>query len=265
MILLHSNFDHDQTGFNTWEGGEWNGVEGGYPTSITRSTDFARYGTHSAKFVINDDDPFSAGSIRAELTDWPHMAQSSPIGERWYGMSIYLPPSYVTDPCEELLFQWHGDGATSSGGESMNNPAIAMHTVDGHWQWFQVFGGKFNLGNYETGVWTDIVVHIRFSPTGAAGENGLIEVWKNGILVHTYTGKNTYNDTVGNYHKIGIYKYGWPEGYPTVTTTRTLYFDSVRIGNQTSSYAEVDPSQDAVVPDPPVGSIMIKGRYRVGP
>ena len=234
-IIFESLFERTQSGFNASQGGDWNGVEAANANSIVRSTEQAKAGSYSAKFTLNKSDEDQGGSKRAELTDWSGRMED-PKSERWYGLSMFLPSSFIADPCEEMVFQWHGVNSVDLDGESMSNPALAMITRNGRWV-FNDWDGPVDLGLYTKDAWTDWVLHIKFSPD----QDGLIEIWKNGAKVFTRTGKNTYRDKVGNYFKMGIYKYGWKDGYTTNTSTRILYFDEVRVGDETSSYAAVAP------------------------
>jgi hypothetical protein len=234
-LIFQSLMEHPQSGWNVSEGGDWSGVEAG-PLSIKRSREKVRNGNYSAKFILNKSDPESGKSKRTELTDW-NGRMTDPISERWYGLSMFLPTSYITDPCEEIVFQWHGVNALDLNGNSMKHPPIAMLTRNGCWE-LMVRGTKINLGAYEKNAWTDWVLHIKFSYLS----DGQMQIWKNGKLVLTRTNQpNSYNDLVGNYFKIGIYKYGWKDGYPTTTTSRSIFYDEIRIGNENSSYAEVVP------------------------
>ena len=235
-LIFQSLFDKSQTGFDLSEGGDWGIVEAANSNSISRSANKYRGGTHSVKFILNKYDANVGGSKRAELTDW-NGRMLNVRSERWYGLSIFLPDSYIADPCEEQLFQWHATNSVAMDGESMLNSPMAMYTKNGRWQFGMKHGGSLDLGVYERNVWTDWVLHIKFSPDS----NGLVEIWKNGIQMTSKRGKNTYNDKVGNYFKIGIYKYGWAEGYYSNTNTRTLYYDEVRIGDENSSYSAVAP------------------------
>jgi hypothetical protein len=236
-LIFESLFENPQSGWNSWQGGDWNGVEASNANSITRSTDQFRGGKYSSKFVLNIGDAVIRNNKqRAELTDWDgRMIEVR--SERWYGLSIFLPESYVSDPCEEQLFQWHGVNTVDLDGVNMSNSPIAMYTKNGRWEFGIRFADKFDLGVYDKNRWTDWVLHIKFSPSS----DGLVEIWKNGQKILTTTGKNTYNDVVGNYFKIGIYKYGWADGYFSNTVSRTLYYDEIRIGDENSSYSEVAP------------------------
>lgn len=208
--------------------------------SITRSSEQVRGGSNAVKFILNKTDADVADSKRSEAV---LEVQEMPKFERWYGMSIFLPSSYVAEPVEEAVFQWHAINLVDLDSVLMNNAAIAMYTKNGKWELGMKYGGTFDMGVYDTNVWTDWVIHVKFS----AGPDGVFEIWKNGKLMLQRNGLNNYNDLKGNFFKIGIYKYGWAQGYPSTTTSRTLYYDEIKIGNENSSYAEVAPTPTSPV------------------
>jgi len=86
----------------------------------------------------------------------------------------------------------------------------------------------------QRGVWTDFVVHAKWSYSGSGG---LLEVWKNGTQVVNQTGPNIYNDQANGYMKIGFYKWSWGSSIPG----RVAYFDAVRIAGAGGSYNDVAP------------------------
>jgi hypothetical protein len=211
--------------------------------SLTRSSDQARTGTYSAKFILNKTDAIVGGSKRTEaVLEWV----TPPKYERWYGMSMFLPNSYIADPAEEQLFQWHSQASVDLDGVSSLNSPMAMYTRNGRWEFGMKFGGKIDLGAYEKNAWTDWVVHVKWSHES----DGLVEIWKNGKLVVQKNGRNNYHDLKGHFFKIGIYKYGWLQGYESNTTSRTIYYDDVKIGNENASYAAVAPQSNGTTPAP---------------
>lgn len=247
-LLVETNFETSDF-LSAWD---WTEL----PNSglIKQSTEQVRSGKYSAKFELSKSDPDIGGSKRLELARSPY---STPGGEHWYGMSINLPTSYIADPNEEVLFQLH---ATADDGEGHTSPPVALQTKDGRWRMQILWDSRaintsqnwsnvkiIDLGAYEKGAWTDWVFHIKSSYQ----TDGLIEIWKNGKLVATYNGPNNYNDKVGNFLKMGIYKWGWKEGIYSTTTKRTLYFDEIRIGNQNSSYEDVAPNLSSATPTTP--------------
>src|SRR5262245_17154778 len=68
------------------------------------SKDFARKGSYAMKTVL--DRAKSPTSFRTEVTSGG-IFKTVAGGEYWYGFSIYLPTSYVSDPIWEIVAQWH--------------------------------------------------------------------------------------------------------------------------------------------------------------
>lgn len=92
---------------------------------------------------------------------------------------------------------------------------------------------KIDLGPYEAGTWTNWKFHVKWSYQS----DGLVEIWKDGQLVVSKTGPNTYNDRQGPYFKIGIYKPDWKyKPQKSNTTQRVIYFDEVRVENNSSAW-----------------------------
>lgn len=194
-----------------------------------------RAGEWSARFQLFKDDPVINNGTRAELT-----ADFDPVGaERWYGFSIYLPATWVPDQAAEIVTQWHQHWDIGS------SPPLSILTRKGQWEISQNWEGPYfsstPIGAYETGKWTDWVLHVKWS----AGEAGILDIWKDGKPVPGFfnkRGKNTHDDKEhGNYMKIGIYKWPWSQKKPSDTTRRVMYFDELRIADERGSYEAVAP------------------------
>jgi hypothetical protein len=173
--------------------------------------------------------------------------------EYWYGFSVFLPEDYVPDRIWEIVAQWQGVPDTDIG-EKWRNPVLALSTTDGRWGWvnrwdakrntFQSgkreYGGihEYDLGSYERGVWTDWVVHVKWSYEA----DGFLQVWKNGRKVIDQTGPNAFNDAQGPFFKMGLYK-GWgdPKKQSDAVDKRTLYHDQFRMGGADATYEDVAP------------------------
>jgi Polysaccharide lyase len=197
--------------------------------SAQRTSAYRRSGGYSTRYELRKTDGDVAGSKRTETNRY---SQSEPVlkCERWYGVSYYLPSSFVSDKAPELLTQWH----TVAGG----SPPLVVWTQNGQWS-IGYFGDKRKvIGNYVTNKWTDFVFHVKWSPYS----DGFIEAWKDGVKVFTYTGANIYKTSYGAYMKTGIYKWPWKSGsYGSTTTNRVVYIDDVRIGNSLATYNDVAP------------------------
>lgn len=197
--------------------------------SSQRTSAYSRSGGYSTRYELRKTDGDVAGSKRTE-TNRASKGESVLRCERWYGVSYYLPSSYVSDKAPEVITQWHTTAAGS--------PPLVVWTQNGQWS-IGYFGDKRKMiGNYVTNKWTDFVFHVKWSPYS----DGFIEVWKDGVKVFSYTGANIYNTSYGAYMKTGIYKWPWKSGsYGSTTTNRIVYIDDVRIGNSLATYNDVAP------------------------
>jgi hypothetical protein len=203
--------------------------------TANRSKEPVRCGRWSARFQLYKDDPVINNGARAELS-----ADFEPVGaERWYGFSIYLPDTWAYDQSAEIVTQWHQHWDIGS------SPPLSIITRKGQWEISQNWEGPFYsstpVGAYQTGRWTDWVVHVKWS----AGEGGVLNIWKDGKPVPGFfqkQGKNTHLDPRhGNYMKIGIYKWDWSQGKPSSTTRRIMYYDELRIAAGPNRYKQVIP------------------------
>jgi hypothetical protein len=194
-----------------------------------------REGSRSVKFTLNKTDPDVAGSKRAEVRLGTVAANS----EYTYRFSTFLPSSFTPDPSSDIVTQWHSYPDFNLGETWQGGPPLFLMTVNGTWRLMRIWDSKpvttpfrpqgtesISLGSYQTNTWTDWVVHVKWSYQS----NGIVEVWKNGQLVVRKYGPNTYNDRVGPYMKMGIYKTDWKANPQRSTTTqRIAYFDAVRV------------------------------------
>ena len=214
----------------------WNSFAKCCSYSIGRSTSYARTGSYSTRYELRKSDADVAGSKRTEANR-STSDESSVNVERWYGISYFLPSAYVTDPAPEIVTQWQSPKGVQ--------PPLAVWTYNGNWLIARSSGSTSitttttSLGAYTKNAWTDFVFHIIWSTSSS----GLIEVWKGGTKVYSKTGANTYSgQSKGNYLKNGIYKWPWKTGsYNSVTTSRVLYIDDVRIGLAGATYTDVSP------------------------
>lgn len=198
--------------------------------SATRVSGIARNGSYSTRYELRKTDAMVGSGKRTETCRYSKGEALGKI-ERWYGASYYLPSDYVTDAAPEILTQWH---------TNIGSPPLALYTQNGQWR-ITRFGNKQTaMGNYVRNKWTDFVYHVIWS----TGTDGLIEVWKDGTKMYTFTGKTMYAGTqAGAYMRTGIYKWPWNPTSRVVssTTKRVVYIDDVRIGNQYATYSDVAP------------------------
>jgi len=209
-----------------------------------------RAGAYSRRFELRKDDPdATSGRLRTELAR--DFVEKTGKRDRWYAFSIYLPLYYDYDSVAEIVTQWHAipdrSSTTNKKIEPWRSPPLALLTHEGEWQVaFRWDAQKITvnspegknrlLGPYTQGEMTDWVFHVHWSYE----DDGLLEIWKNGVNVLSYNGPIGYNDDQGVYLKMGIYKWSW-KSKESLTTKRVLYIDSVYVGDENATYCDVAP------------------------
>ncbi|MFK7980409.1 MAG: heparin lyase I family protein [Saprospiraceae bacterium] len=144
----------------------------------------------------------------------------------WFQWRTYLDPTYDLDePAAgngEILGQVHFSTVTSI-------PPICVKIINKKWR-LNVSrdtipgngnGVDIDMGTATKEVWVNWKLKVRLSTTA----DGLIEFWKDDVLVHSETGQNIVVPD-NFYFKIGIYKPGWFWTLPDdFESTKTAYFD----------------------------------------
>ncbi len=208
-----------------------------------------RTGRSAARAVVSGEEWDIGGSgYRAEATKGG-AGGANQERERWFGFSTYLPHDWqiVEVPGSDVLFQIHD---LPDPCETWRSPPLVLRVVGSETIWEVKWDPRSCTGaDRQTegpatiasspivrGRWVDWVVHVDWS----YGSDGLVEVWRDGELIGTHHGPNSYNDRESMYLKIGLYRSGaaWPVG----VHQRVSYFDEVRMAGTGGSYAEVAPS-----------------------
>ncbi len=206
-------------------------IEGDGEYEIVTVPEPVRAGKYSCKYVLRK-------ARRVELV--PRRC-TAPVGsERWYGFSIFIPADWVANRRkDEVVAQWHASPDRDKG-EPWRSPPLAVRTKGNGWEVTCIWDSKplsiprvegsttIWRGNIAKGRWTDWVFHVRWS----YGDDGLVEVWKNGELLKHREGPNCYNDKGGLYFKWGIYH---------TLENRVLYNDELRIADGKAGYEAVAP------------------------
>ena len=245
-LIFSENFEEES--LNNWERQACVSC----PHAINVVNSKARSGQSSSRFELRKNDSVSSvGSKRAELSRIEN--EPGEKHERWYGFSIFLPEDYDYDAAEEIVTQWHASPDHSPEGnqiEDWRSPPLALLTSKGKWEidfrWdtnkITVSEPEYrnqSIGTYEREKWTDWVFHVKWSYE----EDGLLEIWKNGIRVFTRSGPIGFNDDAGVYMKTGIYKWLWEESSEESNITkRIMYVDEIYIGNKNASFSDVSPA-----------------------
>ncbi|UBZ11047.1 polysaccharide lyase [Leeuwenhoekiella palythoae] len=182
------------------------------------------------RFELKWNDNAVSGGKRSEM-----VYNSVTAKERWYTFSTYLE-DFISDSYSVIIFQLHG---VPDKNEAYREPNIAI-AIQNNEYFLRVIGDQNritdkskvttryakSLGLIKDNTWSNWVMHIKLS----YGKDGLLEVWKDGKLVHQEMGPNCYNDRFLPYLKFGLYIPGW-KGLKKapLAENRVIYFDNVII------------------------------------
>ncbi len=85
---------------------------------------------------------------------------------------------------------------------------------------------KYDIAEIVKDTWHTVVVHVIHSHDS----DGLVELWYDGVKVHTVHGGNAYNNIVPKW-KIGLYKSAFKTEGKSDVQKRVIYFDNVKVGD----------------------------------
>jgi Polysaccharide lyase len=251
-LLYDSNF----------EGSLGDGWKASGNTPIVQNQ-ISRVGTHAMKSELNRLE--SETSYRTEVRLLKPL-NAKWFEDTWYGFSIYLPGPYPDDDKHDILAQWHGAYDTDLGEKIHYGPALSLVTKSGEWKINasstpepvttkeNKVGYTTYAGPIEVNKWTDWVFRVRWDYRTAG--SGRLTVWKNGKQILDRAHPIGYNDHVGPYFKMGIYKPNWQTESSPFGNVRIVYHDAFRIAaGPSATYADVAPGPVRSPPVPPVLSI----------
>ena len=175
-------------------------------------------------------DGICCGSRDELLPRFPDLKEGDDL---YFGFSTYLAPGFVTNADWHVItqFKQNFDGS----------PPLSLNVEQGQ---YKIEGGygypggsrQFTkpVGVAGTGIWTDWVLHVKFSSNPAVG---FVEAWQDGTQVLSRfapAGGTLYpgtGDRAGSYVKTGPYR------DPQVTIPETMYIDDWRIGTSREAVA----------------------------
>jgi hypothetical protein len=181
---------------------------------------------YAGKFTVRSTDQCNTPN-NAVLLDYVHNIYDG--NDRWYGISIYLPPGYTTKTWNLFAGLKTRDvvGAT---GSTLRSAGIMSDIYSGgsdyRFATWQNLPETNHIGPLLTG-WTDWMVHIKWSKTNT----GLIEVFQNGKRVLNRSGIRTYPYKAGTTQFVNPdfdYYVGLYRGIES--QTNIVYIGDVKIG-----------------------------------
>jgi hypothetical protein len=162
-----------------------------------------------------------------------------------------LDPSRAVD----IVMQWHA----IAGNWRATYPNLEISIGNANWFVRQSYGSaqtkptrteKILDAPVQPGSWVAWVIHAKWSP----GDDGLLQIWKDGKLVMDRKGPNVYS-TIGveytPYLKTGIYHPEWHldndrrrkafDKENPVATNKVIYATDIKVGNERARYEDVAP------------------------
>jgi hypothetical protein len=233
-----------------------------------------RHGNKALRITLRKDDALVAGSKRAELR-----LKAVGLGEdQWYAFSLLIPDDEQNTSDIVTVAQWHAVDDKILG-ERGRAPPLRLIVQDGTWKVVTTWDSRLISGipffrsepqggkalwsaSVARGAWTDWVFHVKWS----YGQDGFVQIWKDGISVVQYRGPNAYNDLIGPFFKVGIYVPAWKLQSARQTDQQlSMIFDNIRQSREPlpmESQSDPGPDDGASVSFNARGS---KGSRRVEP
>jgi hypothetical protein len=216
-----------------------------------------RVGTKALKMTLTpEDEGYQYGSYkkpyyRAEF----EKGGFDYIGlQRWYGTSIRIDPNWkdnVTSGTNDaLVMQWHS--SPLSGCTTLSPHLMISYTTSNKWKITSLsYSGSCPSSSTVTkriwefagskDVWVDWVVNVKWS----TGSDGFLRVWKDGTLVIDHSGPTVQRAESTMRIKWGVYKARWATETIPPGDILVVYHDQIKIGDASSSYTEVAPTNSS--------------------
>jgi len=188
-------------------------------------------GKKAARFEIRKDQPLVSGGKRSEVVIVKG-ADGEIKKNTWYAFAVYFPSvGYEIDREREVINQWYQNGSPATSLRTQKDRILLEtgNTTNSRRQ--------IDIAPITKNKWHTFVFHFIHSYKS----DGLIELWHNGKKVLTVHGGNMYDDVLPKW-KIGLYKSAFKHGTSDVSK-RIIYFDNVRVGDGTATYADLDPAR----------------------
>ncbi|MFC5269478.1 polysaccharide lyase [Adhaeribacter terreus] len=214
-------------------------------------------GTKAARFEIRKDQPITPNSkrIRSEVTIIKGTKYPNFPRDIWYSYAILFPATgFEYDDTRDCINQWYEDGSDETTIRAQKDKAFLEVTPEDSTailMKYDLFGTTSStksidgFNNIPKDKWSQFVFHFIHSK----GSDGLIEVWRDGVKIHTIKGRNMHLELPK--WKIGLYKSSFLDKSST-RDSRVVYFDNVRVGNTNATLAEM--KGDTIITPPVTGT-----------
>ncbi|CAN5616767.1 hypothetical protein BH10BAC3_BH10BAC3_42110 [soil metagenome] len=201
--------------------------------------------TKSSRFEIRKDQALvgSGDRVRSEATIIKGSEDSRFSPEMWYSFAVLFPSAGLEfDKTRDCFNQWYENGGKETTLRvEMDRAYLEVCPPEGSsiMKQYDLFATSLTAdGTTATFVpipkdtWHEFVFHIKHS----LGTDGFIEVWRDGLQIHSITGRNIHKELPK--WKLGLYKTSFlDESSPW--QSRVIYFDNIRVGKTAAKFSEM--------------------------
>lgn len=256
--LLFGN-DFPNGGFET---GDFSGWESEYSSSLDYAAKIVsfpgnpvREGNYAARFEIRNGDKNDKDSHRTEIVDRRY---NGPFNTNiCYRFSVFIPHSWPRINKRCVIAQWHAEPDV---GEVWRNPVLAVEFRDDAFlirkchssekiqtESSDLLNNKTTIyfrgyANYRPehsvkGKWHDFFIKVKWSH-----DNGSLKIWIDGDKVYDQNTPIGYNDDLGPFFKMGIYR-------DDTLDTFSLFHDNYQRGFHLAIPPDIDGDGDVDIID----------------
>ncbi len=218
------NLSHTQSGIR------WSGSNSGSADDLRVSTQNPRAGSYSLQFT------FTGGPAGDDAWSEQRFALGGQYHELWTRYDLYVPANYVhrqdgasnnkfldfwADPYSPPSF--YVNWSTTSNGGGGSDLEIHKAHAGSELPIDRPASGRDFITAQDLGAWHEIVARLKV-PTADGANDGIAQMWKDGVQVVDLTAINNWGGTGKNYFDAG-YLLGWSNSGFAETTV--FYIDNV--------------------------------------
>ena len=213
-------------------------------------------GIASGRFEVQKGQPLVGSSqrTRSEITVIKGTEDSRFTPNIWYGFAMMIPtvggePGYRT-----AINQWFEDGSKEATLRTDNGKCYLELETSGLTYRYDLFSSAktsdaSNTGfvNHPLDKWHEFTFHFIHS----FNSDGLIEIYRDGVKIHTHNGPNLHLQMPK--WKMGLYT----STDRNLVPSKVIYFDNIKVGKSTSTIADMisNPTDPTTVQPAPTVNI----------
>lgn len=211
----------------------------------------------AARFEVRKDQPLvgSGKKIRSEVTIIKGTEDNRFTPDIWYSFAVMFPKvGFEYDATRDCINQWYEDGSSETTIRCEKDKAYLEVTPpagSSSMKQYDLFSPALGTaGSISSMVaipkdeWHEFVFHFIHS----FGADGLIEVWRDGVKIHTIPGRNMHLQYPK--WKMGLYKASFLDK-SSARDSRVIYFDNIRVGKTACTFGDLCSNSNPPPPQAP--------------